>query len=124
MPKNKLLIAVFAFALLGLLFGAFVMFRDGAFKSPRTQEPREIAISGNIVCLPKDGNIVTMECAMGLVDVNNNYYELTNASRDTEISNTINDGGRVFVSGTITVPAKSKYKVVGSIEVKTIKSLK
>lgn len=86
----------------------------------------DITINGEITCLPKKGNGPhTMECAIGLLADDGNYYSLINLSEvDPDYKFSVG-GLKVVVQGTLnsdnkTGPDGNPYNTVGSINVKNI----
>lgn len=86
----------------------------------------EITINGEITCLPKKGNGPhTMECAIGLLAENGDYYSLINLSEvDPDYKFSVG-GLKVVVQGTLssdnkTGPDGNPYNTVGRITVKNI----
>ncbi|MDP2926780.1 MAG: hypothetical protein Q8N65_01430 [bacterium] len=92
--------------------------------------PGPITVSGEITCLPKKGSgAQTMECALGLKELDGRHYGLKNLFKlDPEYKFSVG-GLRVEVSGTFNPeemkgPDGNKYDVVGVIDVTSIKEIK
>lgn len=86
----------------------------------------EVTVKGEIACLPKKGKGPhTMECAIGLLADDGNYYSLINLSEvDPDYKFSVG-GLNVVVQGTLnpdnkTGPDGNSYNIVGSINVKNI----
>ena len=86
----------------------------------------EVTINGEVTCLPKKGNGPhTMECAIGLLAENGDYYSLINLSEvDPDYKFSVG-WLKVVVQGTLISDNKTgldgnPYNTVGSINVKNI----
>ena len=94
---------------------------------PTFQNGQPISVQGEITCLTKEGSgPQTMECAIGLLSNDGQYYGLKNLSEvDPDYAYSIG-GIKVEVTGTFldeqhNGPDGNKYKTVGSILIGSIK---
>jgi len=87
--------------------------------APSAVEQQQIAISGEIVCLPSKGrnSIQTLECAFGLLGTDGKHYGLTNLPQQDFINGKITTGRHIEVSGMLSHDPSSKYDIAGTIDV-------
>lgn len=81
---------------------------------------RTVSITGEVVCLPHKGTSgpTTLECAVGLMDAQDNYYGLKSENIDYSV---LQVGKVVTVTGTQSAPeANNNYNIVGVINVMSV----
>ncbi len=93
--------------------------------STSTRPAGSMTITGTITCLPKEGIVGTMECAIGLQGDDGQYYGLGNLFEHDPEYKFSTVGLHVMVVGifspkSATGPGGSQYKVLGTIEVISI----
>lgn len=93
--------------------------------TPGAPTPGPITVNGEIVCLPKTGSgVVTMECAIGLKELNGRHYGLRNLDQHDPDYKFSVIGLRVEVSGNFSSKSRSEqYDIVGTIDVTAIKEI-
>ena len=86
---------------------------------------RESGIKGEAVCLPhkNQGDIQTMECALGIKADTGNYYSLSDSAASYTNVSKLQTGKRYEVYGNIEERADPVYQTLGTIRVTDIKEL-
>ncbi len=114
---------------LGIIIGTvlavlIVFFVSGTITAPELEfttykSGDYIAIEGQLTCLNhrnQDGP-VTMECAIGFVDLHGNYYALRDKTPGGDEITHLEHGKQMMVSGIFLPESSDRYQQVGVIEV-------
>lgn len=126
--KSKLLIIVVAFiVVIGAGYGVAQYLGGKPSEAPIVGMPvgeqKIITVEGEIVCLSGKSGRNSLECAIGLLGEDGNYYALKNLSQDKLMEGEYPTGKQIVVSGDFSTSENktSKYNVVGTIKITEIK---
>ena len=98
---------------------------DGRNFTNTPAAPKEITITGEMVCLPhrNTSGPQTLECAFGLKSNGGKYYALRDSDPEYSNISSASMGEQVTVNGTFTSQNNSKYQDIGIILVDSITTI-
>lgn len=89
-------------------------------ESPQFSDGDEISLEGSLTCLPhknQDGP-QTMECAIGFIDTDGNYYGVRDTTPEQSFIMGIEHGKEIKIGGIFKAESSDTYQQEGVIEIK------